>query len=139
MSSNQCFKSVSLIAWHCQRPLLSSGGPFRWQLYQQRPRARVFVTSSSLRRDTSISGKPRQDIPLNDVKSENAAALTPENVEKPKLTKAAGSAPLDPLLSEQIISNKEQRKADWAIMKEMAKYLWPKVCILYPLPSRRCL
>jgi ABC transporter ATM len=23
-------------------------------------------------------------------------------------------------------SNKEQRKADWAIMKEMAKYLWPK-------------
>jgi hypothetical protein len=21
----------------------------------------------------------------------------------------------------------EQRKADWAIMKEMAKYLWPKV------------
>lgn len=25
------------------------------------------------------------------------------------------------------MSNKEQRKADWAIMKEMTKYLWPKV------------
>jgi hypothetical protein len=24
-------------------------------------------------------------------------------------------------------TNKEQRKADWAIMREMAKYLWPKV------------
>lgn len=33
----------------------------------------------------------------------------------------------DALLSEQTLSNKEQRKADWAIMKEMARYLWPKV------------
>lgn len=30
------------------------------------------------------------------------------------------------LLSEASMGNKEQRKADWAIMKEMAKYLWPK-------------
>lgn len=33
----------------------------------------------------------------------------------------------DGLLSEQITSNQEQRKADWAIIKEMAQYLWPKV------------
>ena len=32
------------------------------------------------------------------------------------------------LLSDQAVSNKEQRKADWAILKEMSKYLWPKVC-----------
>ena len=32
----------------------------------------------------------------------------------------------DPLLAEQTVSNKEQRKADWAIIKEMSKYLWPK-------------
>jgi ABC transporter ATM len=31
------------------------------------------------------------------------------------------------LLSESTVANKEQRKADWAIMREMAKYLWPKV------------
>lgn len=31
------------------------------------------------------------------------------------------------LLNEGAIANKEQRKADWAIMREMAKYLWPKV------------
>ncbi|PLB50178.1 transporter ATM1, mitochondrial precursor [Aspergillus steynii IBT 23096] len=30
------------------------------------------------------------------------------------------------LLSESTVATKEQRKADWAIMKEMAKYLWPK-------------
>lgn len=34
----------------------------------------------------------------------------------------------DLFLSEQTASNKEQRKADWAIIKEMSKYLWPKVC-----------
>lgn len=32
----------------------------------------------------------------------------------------------DPLLAEQTLSTKEQRKADWAIMKEMSKYLWPR-------------
>ncbi|OCL08579.1 iron-sulfur clusters transporter-like protein atm1 [Glonium stellatum] len=32
----------------------------------------------------------------------------------------------DLLLAEQTVSNKEQRKADWAIMKEMSRYLWPK-------------
>lgn len=31
------------------------------------------------------------------------------------------------LLGESTVATKEQRKADWAIMKEMAKYLWPKV------------
>ncbi|KAJ5809709.1 uncharacterized protein N7503_001927 [Penicillium pulvis] len=30
------------------------------------------------------------------------------------------------LLNEGAIANKDQRKADWAIMREMAKYLWPK-------------
>lgn len=30
-------------------------------------------------------------------------------------------------MSESHKENKEQRKADWAIMREMAKYLWPKV------------
>jgi ABC transporter ATM len=32
----------------------------------------------------------------------------------------------DALLAEQLVSNKEQRKADWAIIKQMSKYLWPK-------------
>lgn len=44
----------------------------------------------------------------------------------------AGKAPLakpaarDPLLAEQTVSHKDQRKADWAIIREMSHYLWPK-------------
>ncbi|OJD12696.1 iron-sulfur clusters transporter atm1, mitochondrial [Emergomyces pasteurianus Ep9510] len=30
------------------------------------------------------------------------------------------------LLNDTTVNTKQQRKADWAIMKEMAKYLWPK-------------
>lgn len=33
----------------------------------------------------------------------------------------------DALLAGRTISNKDQRKADWTIMKEMSRYLWPKV------------
>lgn len=51
--------------------------------------------------------------------------VKPETVEKSK--PAVVPAGQDPLLAEQTLSNKEQRKADWAIIKEMSKYLWPKV------------
>jgi len=51
--------------------------------------------------------------------------ITPESVQKD-----APAKPIEPvkdsLLAEQTVSNKEQRKADWAIIKEMSKYLWPK-------------
>lgn len=39
---------------------------------------------------------------------------------------SSSSGRKDPLLAEQTVSNKEQRKADWAIIKDMSKYLWPK-------------
>lgn len=38
----------------------------------------------------------------------------------------------DPL-AEPTISRTAQRKVDWAIMKEMAQYLWPKVRYLEPI------
>lgn len=44
------------------------------------------------------------------------------------------------LLSEAIVSRKQQRKVDWAIMKEMVKYLWPKVqTAIPPFSVCRCL
>ena len=56
---------------------------------------------------------------------EGIASIKPESVQKPESAK-----PNPPqngnLLGEQTVSNKEQRKADWAIMKEMSRYLWPK-------------
>lgn len=43
---------------------------------------------------------------------------------------AIGKSPIpsakQPLLAEQTVTNKEQRQADWAIIKDMAHYLWPK-------------
>ncbi|KAI9773476.1 MAG: Iron-sulfur clusters transporter atm1, mitochondrial [Geoglossum simile] len=38
----------------------------------------------------------------------------------------SGIARPQPLLNEEQLSSKEQRKADWGIMREMARYLWPK-------------
>ena len=47
--------------------------------------------------------------------------------EKPKDGGKVGSTKKGDLLGETTLGNKAQRKADWAIMKEMSKYLWPKV------------
>lgn len=49
--------------------------------------------------------------------------MKPEAVQKEKVVEPTKQPSL---LSEQTLSNKEQRKADWAIIKDMAKYLWPK-------------
>lgn len=50
-----------------------------------------------------------------------------EVIQEQKNTQNAKVTKKPDLLSEATVANKEQRKADWAIMKEMAKYLWPKV------------
>lgn len=52
--------------------------------------------------------------------------VKPEAVQRPDDAKSTGPK-TDALLAEQTVSNKEQRKADWAIMKEMIQYLWPNV------------
>jgi hypothetical protein len=36
--------------------------------------------------------------------------------------------PAKNILAEANVSAKEQRRADWGIIKEMSHYLWPKVC-----------
>ena len=72
-------------------------------------------------------------------RTEPPDSLRPETLQQPdqaKLTtvrhqdgKPVSLPNADSLLSEQTVSNKEQRKADWAIIKEMSTYLWPKVQI----------
>ena len=52
-------------------------------------------------------------------------SVKPESVKKEQPAQPA-TVKTDPLLAEQTVSNKEQRKADWAIIKDMAQYLWPK-------------
>lgn len=58
-------------------------------------------------------------------KAETLENVKPEAVQRPEDAKSVGPK-TDALLTEQTVSNREQRKADWAIMKEMALYLWPK-------------
>lgn len=78
----------------------------------------MFTSSQSpLRRQ--IAG----DKPTTITNTEAAANTTPDE----KNSKNATATKNKDLLSEASIGVKEQRRADWAIMKEMAKYLWPKV------------
>lgn len=61
--------------------------------------------------------------PAKNEKTGIRESIKPESVGKPP---PASTPPRDPLLAEKTVSNKEQRKADWAIIREMSKYLWPK-------------
>ncbi len=60
------------------------------------------------------------------LRPDKSESIKPESYEEPNKTKPDEAPKVDALLAEQTVSNKEQRKADWAIMKEMARYLWPK-------------
>jgi ATP-binding cassette subfamily B (MDR/TAP) protein 7 len=80
---------------------------------------RVFTSSPLHRKD--VHGQrplPGSKVAVQDTKA--AKPVTDPTTVKVVATKT------DPLLQEQTLSNKEQRKADWAIMKEMSQYLWPK-------------
>ena len=48
------------------------------------------------------------------------------DVKVPQAAASSKASKQHALLSEGLVSNAEQRKADWAIMKEMTQYLWPK-------------
>jgi|TARA_R110002003_G_scaffold53_3_gene4647 ABC transporter ATM len=78
---------------------------------------RVFASSPLHRKD--VHGQ--RPLPGSKVALEETKAAKP--TVDPATAKVAKG---DPLLQEQMLSTKEQRKADWAIMKEMSKYLWPK-------------
>ncbi|KAL1637342.1 Iron-sulfur clusters transporter atm1, mitochondrial [Diplodia intermedia] len=89
------------------------------------PFVRVFATSPRHRKDD-----PRINTPeVNGAKKVEGAqtVLKPEAAQKAPPAAPGSGVKNDPLLAEQTTSNKEQRKADWAIMKEMSRYLWPKV------------
>ena len=87
--------------------------------------SRCFIVNPRVLRTTPIPphavGSPTPS------KADSVENIKPEAVQKPLDAKSDGAPKTDVLLTEQTVSNKEQRKADWAIMKEMAQYLWPKV------------
>ncbi|KAI9882580.1 MAG: Iron-sulfur clusters transporter atm1, mitochondrial, partial [Watsoniomyces obsoletus] len=100
----------------------------RRRLSQYHTQTRFLSTTRSLKEDIRPSGPSRQqDVQrdLNGKSPEAAAEVPPETATRPSPAKPT-KAQDDPLLGSQLVSNKEQRKADWAIMKEMTRYLWPK-------------
>ncbi|KAK1511275.1 iron-sulfur cluster transporter ATM1 [Colletotrichum costaricense] len=105
-------------------PLACPRGISHTQFYRpawlpQSPRApiRIFQTSAPSRRD--------QPKPPTTAKIDNGADKTTAQLSKAEPAKAKKSTAVDPLATPEK-STQEQRKADWAIMKEMSRYLWPK-------------
>lgn len=77
-----------------------------------RPAVRVFTTSPWRSKD--------------DTRVNTAQQETKVTAAEPTKTPTVQKEKQPSLLAEQTVSNKEQRKADWAIIKDMAHYLWPK-------------
>lgn len=86
---------------------------------------RSFVHASNPRnRNISADPKPlTQEIPPTG----SPESLPSRAIPDVTIAKSNGEPQAPALLAEQTLSNREQRKADWAIMKEMSRYLWPKV------------
>lgn len=83
---------------------------------------RVFVTTPRHRKVNARIQAPQQ------IAAEQKQPPE-ENVQTESLKKEEPSKPQtksDPLLAEQTVSNKEQRQADWAIIRNMVQYIWPK-------------
>lgn len=97
-----------------------------WRTSLQRspfPAPRVFTTSPIFRKDEARARTVQHETEQKADKAKDVAEVKPESVQTEK---PAGPASTDSFMAEQTVSNKEQRKADWAIIKDMAQYLWPK-------------
>lgn len=105
------------------RTVLSGASPAAAPLF--RKHTRFFASTPRHRKDD-----PRAKITQQEAgrKPEESDSTRPETLQKKDVAKSPGAETSnDALLSEQTVSNKQQRKADWAIIKEMSQYLWPKV------------
>ena len=101
----------------------------QWPAACHGTRLRIFSSLGSPRRKQE-TGDTAPGVKTASISSTPASSLTnADEAQKAKVAKIATPAKKPDLLSEATVGNKEQRKADWAIMKEMTKYLWPKVCV----------
>ncbi|KZF21896.1 iron-sulfur clusters transporter-like protein atm1 [Xylona heveae TC161] len=81
------------------------------------PQSRIFTTTTRLLKDEAHKQSTH--------KVEHHKA-PPGNAQPPKAPGASAPKKQDILLSEQNLTKQEQRRADWTIIKEMSRYLWPK-------------
>ncbi|GAB7341178.1 hypothetical protein MBLNU457_7473t2 [Dothideomycetes sp. NU457] len=108
----------------CAQPMVRSRPLWRASVQRSAfPVPRVFTTSVVFRKDEARARTIQHETEQKVDKANNVAEVKPETVQTEK---PAGPASTDSFMAEQTVSNKEQRKADWAIIKDMAQYLWPK-------------
>ncbi|KAI0475475.1 P-loop containing nucleoside triphosphate hydrolase protein [Xylariaceae sp. FL0804] len=88
-----------------------------------RASSRVFAASQCLHR--THTNPPSRPVLSSGTPMARFGSYANSQPSKPQDGKNGGTKPTDPLAAVDK-SDKEQRKADWAIMKEMAHYLWPK-------------
>lgn len=91
-----------------------------------RDRLPGYLTVISRRFQSRLPSDPQPPIRNNSNPKAIASIESQTGGEREKYGPSRGPAN-DALLAGRTISNKEQRKADWTIMKEMSRYLWPKV------------
>ncbi|OGE55225.1 hypothetical protein PENARI_c004G00990 [Penicillium arizonense] len=85
---------------------------------------RVFTSGGIPLRNKSTENKDQTSTKVGASTPAPSQLASAKIVQTPKDGDA--KTPKKDLLSEPMAATKEQRKADWAIMREMAKYLWPK-------------
>lgn len=91
-------------------------------LFSQSAFSRRDETTKRLVQATKVAeGEPARTDSAEVTKPESLQKVEPVKAAEPEASKKDGV-----LLSEKVISNKEQRKVDLAIMREMVQYLWPK-------------
>ncbi|EON63797.1 iron-sulfur clusters transporter atm1, mitochondrial [Coniosporium apollinis CBS 100218] len=105
-------------AWgqHVRAPALTWSG----QRVLRATSVRIFATTPRHRKDEARIQTLQKEI---QGKIQGQQGVRPESMQKER---PAVPGKQDAFMSEKTVSNKEQRKADWAIMKEMSRYLWPK-------------
>jgi ATP-binding cassette, subfamily B (MDR/TAP), member 7 len=111
----------------CFPPAMSAGRqPVTSLRYLQRG---AFWSSAGLRQQderAQVKESPTANQTAS-IKAEVSKSIKPESFDSSKkVAKPATTDDKDTLLAEQTVSNKEQRRVDLAILKEMARYLWPK-------------
>lgn len=111
-------KAHSLPLWLAQKPIAALHRPLR--------------TSAACRYDRTPSPVPESLKPAPTSPNASSAGTTAASAAAATAASSAKDAAkkpnnvaADPLATVEK-SNTEQRKADWAIMKEMSRYLWPK-------------
>lgn len=111
------------------RPGLVSCSRNTGQAFRPRPSPTLLLLDSSRRVFASTPRHRKDDAQARTTQPEPEKSQVGAKVAKDAANPvgpASATAKGGPLLAEQTVSNKEQRKADWAIIKDMAHYLWPK-------------